>query len=152
MQLVNETRLPNDVLRPLLAAAARKAGAKTGHVLVRVKWGWKRPNATVHKIPHWWRIKGRTHWGITGYVEMVLDRTAATLELAEWFWGLAVHEWHHIAWGQRGNEFRHDVPYREREHEIEAFACQHRAEEKVTLAVQDMILDLALAREALKKR
>jgi len=172
MQLVNETRIPNVVLRPLLAAAARKAGAKTSQVLVRIKWGWKRSNASEdtiawtlgsrRKVTHRtvdgkrrpWRVRytsGRQHEGLRGHVEMVLDRRLDALAFAEWFWAVAVHEWHHIAWGQQGRRYdSHDIPYQDRIHEAEAYACQEEAARNVPAKVQDMILALAEARDNLK--
>ena len=172
MQLVNETRIPNAVLRPLLAAAARKVGAKTSGVLVRVKWGWKRSNASedtyswtlgskrkvTYKMiegrrrpAHVRYTKGRTYIDLRGHMEMVLNRGMDALHLAEWFWEVAVHEWHHIAWGQQGRRYdSHDIPYQDRIHEAEAYACQEEAARNVPAKVQDMILALAEARENLK--
>ena len=40
MKLINNTRIPDDVLRPVLVAAGRSVRARTSKVVVQVNPGW----------------------------------------------------------------------------------------------------------------
>jgi len=118
MKLYNRTACPDRILRPLLVAAGRAVGAKTGKVIVKV--GQSRlPRGTGMAIAAdrvrlgFLQGKPPEKWGrwITtqgGYIRLTLPGCSGrgdTIALAQSFYELALHEWGHILDLQTGLEF-----------------------------------------------
>lgn len=167
MKLYNRTDCPDRILRPLLVAAGRAVGAKTGEVIVKV--GQSRlPRGTGIAIAAdrvrlgFLQGKPPEKWGrwITtqgGYIRLTLPGWFADpLILAQSFYELAVHEWGHILdlqvglgflpWSGRDGERR--PRWKERPEEIRACNYTDEALKKETTgrltSRDDLILELAI--------
>jgi hypothetical protein len=169
MKLYNRTECPDRILQPLLVAAGRAVGAKTGEVIVKVGQA-RLPQGTGIAIAAdrvrlgFLQGKPPEKWGrwITtqgGYIRLTLpgcNRFADPLILAQSFYELAVHEWGHILdfqiglgflpWSGRDGERK--PRWKERPEEIRACTYANEALRKEAIGQlvprDDLILELAI--------
>ena len=113
MKLYNRTRCPDSILKPLLSAAGRAVGARTGGVVVKVTqartWGCSGQAWDWTAVRRGWLTGNRNHqrWIETDrgaiLIRLPLVRpTHDPLERAERVYRVALHEWQHVKDYQRG--------------------------------------------------
>ena len=139
MKLYNRTRCPDEVLAPLLTAAGRAVGTRTGKVIVKVTQGsrggcqgetnscaWVREFAlATRKYTKDGKLKRRLVATDGGWIRMTLPGPHPAydpLDQAERFYRLAVHEWAHVKDYQDGGKRFGDYNKRwaNRPHEMRA--------------------------------
>ena len=168
MKLYNKTKIPDDILSPLLVAAGRAVGTRTTAVVVKVtqaQWyaGCKGVAINATQVARWHlegksrRKDGSYKEGYIdtdgGYIKLTLPRWRFgydALDLAQTVYRVAIHEWQHI------KDFQDFVWYnpaeRRRRHdnrpwEKAAIAATSKATKRIKPTHQDFIINLAIALE-----
>ena len=125
MKLYNKTKCPDEILQPLLIAAGKSVGTRTGKVVVKVTqshyYGMK---GVAYQCPlvYSWHLKRLKHYRTRnkyihnsgrliqtdgGYIQISLPAKGRglpnTIDRAESFYRMAQHEWAHINDYQSGN-------------------------------------------------
>lgn len=160
MKLYNRTRIPDELLIPILTAAGRHVGARTGKVVVKVTrarhqyvYGRTYKCAWVARS----FLDGRGHRRQDGefrlqrvstdhaYVELIVGRCrfpGGGRHLADKLYEYAMHEWAHAAEDQdplscylprarRSEESGRRVKWAKRPEEVRAIDAVHHAQDKV---------------------
>lgn len=150
VKLYNKTRCPDEILRPLIAAAGQRVGARTGKVVVKVtqrRRPWGRGMA-YRGFPYLWHLTRKRQTGKNrtkavdsdcGWIELVLPgkhRAHDVLKQAKAFFRLCLHEWEHVReyqidyWGRTFRNDPHSVPHDARAQERRAYAAERRGLER----------------------
>ncbi|MCI0349591.1 MAG: hypothetical protein L0Z53_09225 [Acidobacteriales bacterium] len=172
MKLYNKTRIPDDVLEPLLTAAGRAVGARTAGVVVKVTQARSRRIcglAQNHTTVYLWHLSNRyrsigTHRHIStdgGWFRLTIPYVGCRWEplaLAEDVFKVAAHEWAHIRdyqaggwrtlpWSTRGASGRRPIHDR-RPEELRAINAVDNAIDRGALRrYADQIIALGIAYE-----
>ena len=159
MQLLNYTQIPTEVLRPILAEAAKRVAAKTRGVLVTVNWGHAyHTTGHAHCYDGWWerrlpRTRKYRRYDHQGAIVLTIGRRIAdALSWAEGMYETALHEWAHIADWQAGSlnidsqHYRRERrrPHAQRDHEEYAKGLVHSARENPRATEAEQLLGLAV--------
>ena len=164
VRLYNQTRLPDDLLRRLLARTARRIGARSG-IIVKVTRAQTHQTGDVESsdaMREWWCKRGGSQrWIKTDGARMRIalrDREACdevSLFVAHNAIALMLHEWSHVADCQvGGREHSRRGPsgrkphWTDRPEEVRAQFAAKQANEKPSQLDDDLELELA---EALRK-
>lgn len=107
MKLINRTRVPDELLEPLLILAGRRVGARTRGVVVQVNPGRFAKGMAYECIRVRWTPRSR-RWLDTdgGAFKVTLPSCGSALWRAMEFADVAAHEWCHIREYQQGGSSR----------------------------------------------
>lgn len=171
MIFVNKTKIPDKVLRPLVRAALGRAGVQSTKVGVDIKPSKYYLSGSAQKCD-FWRPKGKWLSVQGGWFEVLIPQPRKignrwtfhfgdSLDQAEDIWRVLVHEAKHIADYQAGLQFSNGAVKRRPTHdkrpeEIRANFVANSAgadlrKGRASAKLQDLILDLAIALETLRK-
>lgn len=141
IKLYNKSQCPDEILRPIIAAAGRRIGARTG-VVVKVLGpcrGHQGHAKHQFRVYSWHLTQKRTkRLGRSiatdgGWIELHVPRRHPAdnhLMLAEQFYRLCLHEWGHIKDFQDGKRFGdYDKRWANRPHERRAIRMEYEAQE-----------------------
>ena len=110
MKLFNKCRVLDEALEPVLVAAGRAVGARTGNVVVKVTVSRHRLSGMAHQATfvNTWHLKRVKKWSSErvytdgGWFKVSVPMQVDGLRAAEDFFLLAMHEWVHIKDYQTG--------------------------------------------------
>jgi len=158
IKLYNKTRCPDEILRPLIAAAGRRIGARTD-VVVKILGPTSSSQGRANGgIPFLWHLtckrqvgcnRKKTVWSDGGWIELHIPRKHPAfdpLEQAERFYRTCLHEWAHIRDFQQGKSFGdYNRRHGNRPHELRAScAVMEATETYYSPTAEKAILALAL--------
>jgi hypothetical protein len=162
MKLYNRTKLPDELLAPLLVAAGRSVGARTEHVSVTVNRALHTVRGTAHECS---QLQVGQRWVKTdgGYfrISLPFHPSGDALRTVQVFLWVARHEWGHIRdyqaggrgrleWSKRTNGRR--PVHESRPEEIRANNYIYDSDAKLAPGYWDgWVLALALAYEQIQK-